>query len=75
MSVYNSKRGEMNHTESITTQSKFYTSISISSPVPTAPIVRERPLDERKNCDPSSAHRTDKYPIPSFFDYRIKMSR
>jgi hypothetical protein len=73
--MYNRKCGEMNQIESIKTKSKFYTSISISSPVPTAPIVSERPLDERINCDPSSAHRTDRYPIPSFFDYRIKISR
>lgn len=65
----------MNQTESIKTKSTFYTSLSISSAVPTAPILNERPLDERRNCDPSSAHRTDRYPIPSFFDYRIKILR
>ena len=40
---------------------------------PTIPVVGRQPLVERKIADPSSAFpRGEHYPIPSFFEYRIK---
>ena len=40
---------------------------------PTAPVAGRQPLIERKITDPSSAFpRGEHYPIPSFFEYRIK---
>lgn len=40
---------------------------------PTAPIlVGNETYNRRNNPDPSSVHRTTKYPIPSFFEYRSK---
>ena len=38
---------------------------------PTAPVVGRHNQVVRKT-DPSSVARTDRYPIPSFFDYRTK---
>jgi hypothetical protein len=40
---------------------------------PTVPVTGRQPLIERKITDPSSAFpRGEHYPIPSFFEYRIK---
>jgi len=40
---------------------------------PTVPVVGRQPFVERKTSDPSSAFpRGEHYPIPSFFEYRIK---
>ncbi len=43
-----------------------------NAPVPTAPIVRQQDVADRRSADPSSVTRVDKYPIPSFFEYRMK---
>jgi hypothetical protein len=39
---------------------------------PTMPLNGRLPKFERKSSDPSSASKHDRYPIPSFFEYRIK---
>jgi len=40
---------------------------------PTEPVVGRQPVIERKTTDPSSAFpRGEHYPIPTFFEYRIK---
>jgi hypothetical protein len=40
---------------------------------PTAPLSGKQPFIERSTSDPSSASpKGRKYPIPSFFEYRIK---
>lgn len=38
---------------------------------PTMPLGRQ-PIVERKVIDPSSSPRVERYPIPSFFERRIK---
>ena len=48
----------------------FYS--NANAPVPTAPIVRQQNVADRRSTDPSSATRIDRYPIPSFFEYRMK---
>lgn len=40
---------------------------------PAAPAIN-KPEEERTRKDPSSSSRTDNYPIPSFFEYRIRSS-
>ena len=45
----------------------------ISSGKPSMPLMVRQPLVERKTSDPSStAPKGERYPIPSFFEYRIK---
>jgi hypothetical protein len=45
----------------------------VSAGKPTVPATGKQPLVERKTTDPSSAFpRGEHYPIPSFFEYRIK---
>lgn len=46
----------------------------ISAGKPALPIITTRqPVSERKKSDPSSASpKSERYPIPSFFEYRIK---
>lgn len=40
---------------------------------PTMPVTRRQPVVERKISDPSSTSpKGESYPIPSFFEYRIK---
>lgn len=40
---------------------------------PSIPLTGRVPSVERKICDPSSSSpRGERYPIPSFFEYRIK---
>ena len=40
---------------------------------PTMPVMGKQPLIERKTTDPSSGNpKGERYPIPSFFEYRIK---
>lgn len=40
---------------------------------PSVPLTGRLPVLERKTADPSSCAPTrDRYPIPSFFEYRIK---
>ena len=40
---------------------------------PTIPLPGRQPIIERKITDPSSTSpRGERYPIPSFFEYRIK---
>jgi hypothetical protein len=40
---------------------------------PTVPLMSRQPIVERKISDPSSASpKGERYPIPSFFEYRIK---
>ena len=50
------------------------TSRTFPSGKPTLPLtVGRQPIIERKISDPSSAlPRGERYPIPSFFEYRIK---
>lgn len=44
-----------------------------SSRQPSVPSTGRNPMVERKISDPSSASpRGERYPIPSFFEYRIK---
>jgi len=46
---------------------------SANSGKPTIPLSGRQPLVERKLTDPSSASpKGEHYPIPSFFEYRIK---
>jgi len=44
---------------------------TISAGKPTLPSGRQ-PIVERKFSDPSSSPKGERYPIPSFFEYRIK---
>lgn len=47
--------------------------VQTSSGKPTMPFNGRQPIMERKIADPSSgAPRGERYPIPSFFEYRIK---
>lgn len=40
---------------------------------PSIPLTTRQPIVERKTSDPSSASpKGERYPIPSFFEYRIK---
>lgn len=38
---------------------------------PTMPTGRQ-PMTERRTGDPSSTPKVEKYPVPSFFEYRFK---
>lgn len=45
----------------------------ISTGKPSIPLTTRQPVVERKTSDPSSASpKGERYPIPSFFEYRIK---
>jgi hypothetical protein len=45
----------------------------ISAGKPSIPLTTRQPIAERKTSDPSSAFpKGERYPIPSFFEYRIK---
>lgn len=45
----------------------------ISAGRPSMPVTTRQPIVERKRSDPSSAlPKGERYPIPSFFEYRIK---
>jgi hypothetical protein len=45
----------------------------ISNGKPSIPLTARQPVVERKTSDPSSASpKGERYPIPSFFEYRIK---
>ena len=45
----------------------------ISTGRPSMPMITRQPIVERKTTDPSSASpKGERYPIPSFFEYRIK---
>ena len=45
----------------------------ISAGKPSIPITTRQPFVERRNADPSSTYpKGERYPIPSFFEYRIK---
>ena len=45
----------------------------ISAGKPSIPLTTRQPIIERKTSDPSSASpKGERYPIPSFFEYRIK---
>ncbi len=40
---------------------------------PTMPVHGRQPVIERRTADPSSTYpKGERYPIPSFFEYRIK---
>jgi len=40
---------------------------------PTMPVIGRQPVVERKVFDPSSSYpKGERYPIPAFFEYRIK---
>jgi hypothetical protein len=46
---------------------------AVNSGKPTIPLTGRQPIIERKITDPSSASpKGERYPIPSFFEYRIK---
>jgi hypothetical protein len=53
----------------------FSTTVSapklVSAGKPSIPLTRQ-PIVERKTSDPSSSPKGERYPIPSFFEYRIK---
>jgi hypothetical protein len=45
----------------------------ISTGKPSIPLTTRQPVVERKTSDPSSTSpKGERYPIPSFFEYRIK---
>lgn len=45
----------------------------ISAGKPSIPLSTRQPIVERKMSDPSSSFpKGERYPIPSFFEYRIK---
>lgn len=45
----------------------------ISAGKPSMPVAGRQPIVERKTSDPSSSSpKGERYPIPSFFEYRIK---
>jgi hypothetical protein len=44
---------------------------SVNTGKPTMPLGRQ-PIVERKISDPSSSPKCERYPIPSFFDYRSR---
>ena len=45
---------------------------SLTAPAPSAPPVNRSIITDRRFGDPSSTISVASYPIPSFFDYRIK---
>ncbi|HTM91895.1 MAG TPA: hypothetical protein VL095_05725 [Flavisolibacter sp.] len=46
---------------------------TISTGKPSIPLTTRQPMVERKTSDPSSTSpKGERYPIPSFFEYRIK---
>ena len=46
---------------------------TISAGKPSIPLTTRQPIVERKTSDPSSSQpKGERYPIPSFFEYRIK---
>ncbi|HWJ90140.1 MAG TPA: hypothetical protein VNR87_03465 [Flavisolibacter sp.] len=46
---------------------------AVHSGKPTMPFMGRQPMIERKISDPSSASpKGERYPIPSFFEYRMK---
>jgi len=46
---------------------------AFNSAKPTIPLPGRQPIIERKISDPSSSSpKGERYPIPSFFEYRIK---
>ena len=46
--------------------------INMGNTKPTAPITGRQPVIDRRSPDPSSVLRSDRYPIPSFFEYRMR---
>jgi hypothetical protein len=49
------------------------TTQAVHSGKPTMPFMGRQPIIERKISDPSSASpKGERYPIPSFFEYRMK---
>jgi hypothetical protein len=54
-------------------QNHFNGSALLKAGKPSMPLVGKQPFTERKTTDPSSANpKGQRYPIPSFFEYRIK---
>lgn len=46
---------------------------TVSAGKPSIPMTTRQPIAERKTSDPSSTSpKGERYPIPSFFEYRIK---
>ena len=41
---------------------------------PAAPFAARQAFTDRRAPDPSSVLRSDRYPIPSFFEYRMRVS-
>lgn len=39
---------------------------------PVAPVATRQAVSDRRSPDPSSVLRSDRYPIPSFFEYRMR---
>jgi hypothetical protein len=39
---------------------------------PVAPVTARQAVSDRRNPDPSSVQRSDRYPIPTFFEYRMQ---
>ena len=60
----------MKHTDS----RKKYTISTTNSftDKPAAPIISRHLIQDKKNIDPSACVTSERYPIPSFFEYRMK---
>lgn len=41
---------------------------------PVAPLTARQAFEGRRAPDPSSVLRSERYPIPSFFEYRMRVS-
>jgi len=48
--------------------------VSKASLKPAAPFEARQAFTGRRAPDPSSVLRSDRYPIPSFFEYRMRVS-
>jgi hypothetical protein len=55
-------------------QRVFYTSTHTNTGVtkPMAPVAARQAVNDRRSPDPSSVLRSDRYPIPSSFEYRMR---
>jgi hypothetical protein len=52
---------------------EYATTAQLMNGKPSVPVMGKLPVTERKTSDPSSAYpKGERYPIPSFFEYRIK---
>jgi hypothetical protein len=54
----------------------LFTSMQVNTGTikPAAPFTARQAYSDRRVPDPSSVQRSDRYPIPTFFEYRMRSS-